>query len=148
LDFDYNELTGTLPDALWTLAALRQLDLNNNNLAGTLSEDVGLLTELRFIQVDNNNLTGTIPTSLGEIPNISEYASLHSYNIVQEFQFMDENLTPFVSIYVGLIGLSGNAFEGAAPSEVCALRPTPLQTFVVSCDIECAIPECCTSCVP
>ncbi|KAL7427424.1 hypothetical protein ACHAXH_000904 [Discostella pseudostelligera] len=118
LDLDYNELTGTLPDTLWTLASLRQLDLNNNNFVGPLSEDIGLLTELRFIQVDNNDLTGTIPSSLGEIPNIS------------------------------LIGLSGNAFVGAAPSEVCALRPSPLQTFVVSCDIECEIPECCTSCVP
>lgn len=50
--------------------------------------------------------------------------------------------------HLGLIGLSGNNFVGAMPNEVCDLRPSPLQTLVVDCDIVCAIPACCTSCVP
>jgi len=34
------------------------------------------------------------------------------------------------------------------PNEVCDLRPSPLQTLVVDCSIDCEIPQCCTSCVP
>ena len=57
-------------------------------------------------------------------------------------------LTVSLSSFSGLIGLSGNNFEGAMPQNVCDLRPSPLQTLVVDCDIDCAIPQCCTSCVP
>ena len=49
---------------------------------------------------------------------------------------------------LGLIGLSGNNFQGAMPENVCDLRPDPLQTLVVDCSIDCEIPQCCTSCVP
>lgn len=118
LDFDFNRLSGTLPSSLWSLTSLRQLDLNDNNLLGTLSSEIGNLGQLRFFQIDNNYLTGGIPEQLGGIPKIS------------------------------LIGLSGNDFEGVMPEEVCDLRPSPLQTLVVDCDIECSIPQCCTSCVP
>lgn len=118
LDFDFNRLSGTLPSSLWSLTSLRQLDLNDNNLLGTLSSEIGNLGQLRFFQIDNNYLTGGIPEQLGGIPKIS------------------------------LIGLSGNDFEGIMPEEVCDLRPSPLQTLVVDCDIECSIPQCCTSCVP
>ena len=118
LDFDFNRLSGTLPSTLWSLTGLRQLDLNDNNLLGTLSGEIGNLRQLRFFQIDNNYLTGGIPEQLGDVPNFS------------------------------LIGLSGNDFEGAVPGEICDLRPSPLQTLVVDCDIECSIPQCCTSCVP
>jgi len=118
LDFDFNKLDGTLPSALWTLTSLRQLDLNDNKFSGELSGDIGLLRQLRFFQIDNNMMVGEIPSGLGDVPNFS------------------------------LIGLSGNNFEGVMPEEVCDRRPSPLQTLVVDCNIECAIPECCTSCVP
>mmetsp|Transcript_37352 Transcript_37352/g.90120 ORF Transcript_37352/g.90120 Transcript_37352/m.90120 type:complete len:460 (+) Transcript_37352:64-1443(+) len=118
LDFDFNNLDGTLPESLWTLTSLRQLDLNDNNFVGELSDEIGQLRQLRFFQIDNNMMEGVIPTALGDIPNFS------------------------------LIGLSGNNFEGAMPSKVCDLRPNPLQTLVVDCDIDCDIPDCCTSCAP
>jgi hypothetical protein len=64
-------------------------------------------------------------------------------------QLSNTTVTSFDMITrLGLIGLSGNNFEGAMPQNVCDLRPSPLQTLVIDCDIECAIPECCTSCVP
>mmetsp|Transcript_38887 Transcript_38887/g.81738 ORF Transcript_38887/g.81738 Transcript_38887/m.81738 type:complete len:495 (-) Transcript_38887:11-1495(-) len=118
LDFDFNRLSGPLPDALWELTNLRQLDLNDNQFTGELSGDIGKLRALRFFQIDNNNLEGEIPAGLGDVPNFS------------------------------LIGLSGNDFTGAMPQNVCDLRPSPLQTLVVNCDVECEIPQCCTSCVP
>ncbi|KAL9182596.1 hypothetical protein ACHAXT_013248 [Thalassiosira profunda] len=118
LDFDFNALTGDLPEALWDLTSLRQLDLNDNRFEGELSGDIGKLRQLRFFQIDNNRMTGAIPAQLGDIPNFS------------------------------LIGLSGNDFVGAMPSAVCDLRPSPLQTLVVDCSIECDVPSCCTSCVP
>lgn len=34
------------------------------------------------------------------------------------------------------------------PTEICDLRPSPLETLVVDCNIGCDIPECCTSCIP
>ncbi|KAL3803334.1 hypothetical protein HJC23_009298 [Cyclotella cryptica] len=118
LDMDFNKLSGPLPESLWSLTQLRQLDLNDNEFTGTLSASIGDLSELRFFQIDNNKMIGTIPDSLGDASNF------------------------------GLIGLSGNGFTGAMPSSVCELRPSPLQTLVADCSIECSVPDCCTSCVP
>lgn len=143
LDMDFNELSGPLPDALWQLTQLRQLDLNDNQLTGTLSESIANLSELRFFQIDNNNLIGEIPAGLGDATNFGKlfpFGILHSsystYNTNQ------------LSYILGLIGLSGNGFTGAMPINVCDLRPSPLQTLVVDCNIDCSIPDCCTSCVP
>ena len=153
LDFDFNQLDGPLPSALWTLTSLRQLDLNDNKFSGELSGDIGLLRQLRFFQIDNNMMEGEIPSGLGDVPNFSEYPCclFDVYIICDDLSRENSNITctrSSIYIYIGLIGLSGNNFEGAMPREVCDRRPRPLQTLVVDCDIECAIPECCTSCVP
>ncbi|EED87556.1 predicted protein [Thalassiosira pseudonana CCMP1335] len=118
LDLDFNALSGELPEEMWSLQQLRQLDLNDNDFTGTLSSSIGQLNELRFFQIDNNNLVGEIPASMGDITTFS------------------------------LIGLSGNDFTGGMPDSLCSLRPSPLQTLVVDCSIDCAVPDCCTSCVP
>ena len=148
LDLDFNYLTGTLPDSLWTIDGLRQLDLNDNYFSGTLSDDIALLQELRFFQIDNNYMMGTIPTSMGSIPNFSECLFYRCVVFLRLQPFHLSSVSSSIAYILGLIGLSGNGFTGSVASELCGLRPSPLQTLVVDCIIECDIPECCTSCVP
>ena len=148
LDFDFNTLSGELPDALWKLRSLRQLDLNNNDFTGTISEDIGLLNDLRFFQIDNNKMSGTIPRTMGDIENLSE--SFFCFNLCswscclacselccckplsRIFQSLLSFLFDLLFI-TGLIGLSENYFTGSMPTEICDLRPSPLETLVVDC---------------
>ena len=41
-----NKLEGVIPEGLWSLTALQQLDLYTNRFTGTLSASVGKLTKL------------------------------------------------------------------------------------------------------
>ena len=41
-----NKLEGGIPEGLWSLTALQQLNLNTNQFTGTLSASVAKLTKL------------------------------------------------------------------------------------------------------
>ena len=51
-----------IPDSLFTLTNLINIDLNSNMLTGSLSEAVGDLSSLEVLQLENNNLGGVLPT--------------------------------------------------------------------------------------
>ena len=44
-----NKLEGGIPEGLWSLTALQQLNLNTNQFTGTLSASVAKLTKLTFL---------------------------------------------------------------------------------------------------
>ena len=44
-----NKLEGGIPEGLWSLTALQQLDLGSNQFRGTLSESVAKLTKLTYL---------------------------------------------------------------------------------------------------
>ncbi|WZZ64803.1 hypothetical protein YC2023_076173 [Brassica napus] len=97
-------VTGPIPQELWSLVYISNLNLNQNFLSGSLSpgignltrmqtfganalsgplpKEIGLLTDLRSLAVDMNNFSGSLPPEIG-------------------------NCTRLVKIYIGSSGLTG-----------------------------------------
>ena len=72
---DFNDLSGSIPDEIYGLRSLQQLDLNDNEITGSISPSIGDLEFLTFFQIDHNLLSGTIPTEMGELDNLSKSLS-------------------------------------------------------------------------
>ncbi|KAJ7946927.1 Kinase [Quillaja saponaria] len=60
LSLNNNRLTGRIPDAFQQLPGLVTLDLSDNNLTGQLPPSMGNLSYLRALRLQNNQLTGTL----------------------------------------------------------------------------------------
>ena len=65
---NFNFLAGSIPDEIYNLSMLRQMDLNDNRLTGSISPRIGQLAAMDFLQLQNNQITGTIPSELGSLP--------------------------------------------------------------------------------
>ena len=52
MDLDYNKLTGSIPDTLYSLTNLATLDLNDNLLTGGVGS-IGALDKLEFLQLQS-----------------------------------------------------------------------------------------------
>ncbi|CAN1157909.1 Probable LRR receptor-like serine/threonine-protein kinase At1g56130 [Linum perenne] len=55
------DISGPIPDDLWTLTFLTNLNLGLNFLSGTLSPSIGNLTRMQYLFLGNNRLNGTLP---------------------------------------------------------------------------------------
>ena len=70
---DRNELTGPIPDELFTITTLELLDLDNNFLTGTISPDFVNLKNLFFMTIGNNNFAGQpMPSAFAKHLNLSK----------------------------------------------------------------------------
>lgn len=67
-----NNLRGSIPPELGTLARLKDLRLSNNALTGPIPSELGNLTELEVLRLSNNALSGPVPSSLGSLPRVWE----------------------------------------------------------------------------
>jgi Leucine-rich repeat (LRR) protein len=69
---DENDITGQLPDALWSLLDMRYLRLSfNANLTGAISSAVGALTNLILLRLDSTSMGGPVPwSSLGTLTQL------------------------------------------------------------------------------
>ncbi|KAJ3189594.1 Sterile alpha and TIR motif-containing protein 1 [Irineochytrium annulatum] len=56
-----NQLSGKIPDQLFQISALKELDVSQNNLTGGLSQDWGGLQQLMYFYAQSNQLTGSVP---------------------------------------------------------------------------------------
>lgn len=65
LDISYNQLSGSIPNQITILSALKQLDISGNKFTGTLTEDVWFLPSLTVIALRDNHFVGTIPPAIG-----------------------------------------------------------------------------------
>ena len=77
LNLRENQLTGTLPVELGTLASLTILNLRDNQLGGTIPAELNKLTNLVELDLNSNQLRGTIPTELGNLGNL-QYLILYN----------------------------------------------------------------------
>jgi hypothetical protein len=69
LEIYKNNLTGTIPEELFSLTKMTSLDVNDCQLlTGTLSTRVGQLSQMQRFRVSRNQMVGSIPT---EIVNLS-----------------------------------------------------------------------------
>ena len=67
-----NNLTGTIPPELGSLANLYNLSLSTNNLTGTIPPELGSLANLENLYLSANKLVGAIPPELGGLANLEE----------------------------------------------------------------------------
>ena len=72
LNLDNNQLTGSIPDELGDLASLTALYLRDNQLKGTIPAELGNLASLTALGLSRNQLTGTIPAELGDLASLQE----------------------------------------------------------------------------
>ena len=64
------KLNGTIPEALGTLSALRELVLRDNDLTGDIPPVFGNLRNLTELKLDGNELSGVIPGELGNLADL------------------------------------------------------------------------------
>ncbi|KAM0063602.1 putative protein kinase RLK-Pelle-DLSV family [Helianthus debilis subsp. tardiflorus] len=83
---------GPIPEGLWTLVYLTNLDLRQNYLTGTLSPSIGNLTRMQWLTMGINALSGELPPELGQLSDLR------------------------------LLGIGTNSFNGSLPSELGNLQ--------------------------
>ncbi|KAI3754004.1 hypothetical protein L2E82_26083 [Cichorium intybus] len=86
------EAVGPIPEELWTLSYLNNLNLARNYLTGPLSPSIGNLTRMQYLTFGTNALSGQVPPELGQ-------------------------LTELISLSIGW-----NNFNGSLPSELGNLK--------------------------
>ena len=67
-----NNLRGTIPREVGTLARLKDLRLSNNALTGRIPAELGDLVELEVLRLSNNALSGPVPSTLGNLAKVWE----------------------------------------------------------------------------
>ncbi|KAK4401649.1 Calmodulin-like protein 30 [Sesamum angolense] len=64
-------LSGSLPQSISKLTALKDLLLGDNKLSGNIP-DLSSLKSLETLHLENNQFEGSVPSSLGELPHLRE----------------------------------------------------------------------------
>mmetsp|Transcript_48680 Transcript_48680/g.55180 ORF Transcript_48680/g.55180 Transcript_48680/m.55180 type:complete len:2664 (+) Transcript_48680:160-8151(+) len=70
-----NRFEGTIPNAIYQLTALEDINLSYNDFTGTLSSRVGDLINLKRFACDGTQLTGQLPAEIGNLVNLEELSA-------------------------------------------------------------------------
>ncbi|XP_010557120.1 PREDICTED: probable LRR receptor-like serine/threonine-protein kinase At1g56140 isoform X3 [Tarenaya hassleriana] len=97
---------GPIPDQLWTLVYLTNLNLAQNFLTGPLSPAIGNLTRMQWLTFGINGLTGPVPKEIGLLTDLRSL-SLSSNNFSGSLPAEIGNCRRLQKIYIGSSGLSG-----------------------------------------
>mmetsp|Transcript_4088 Transcript_4088/g.11614 ORF Transcript_4088/g.11614 Transcript_4088/m.11614 type:complete len:437 (+) Transcript_4088:224-1534(+) len=174
IDFESNNLQGTIPFELQELKELRFLHLEEGKTAGTLPQEIGNISQLEELDVNFNLLVGSIPDSIYQLKNLVELdmndnllqGSLSSdigrLTSLRFLQLSKNRMTGTIPSEIGILSrlaianFDRNQFNGSMPQEVCNLRNTQDGLIgSLTCDclipsakfyVECAAPGCCTAC--
>ncbi|KAF3440619.1 hypothetical protein FNV43_RR18903 [Rhamnella rubrinervis] len=119
MDISGNQMTGTIPEELTNLIALRGLNLSGNQLQGPIPNAIGKLTWLESLDFSRNQLSGSIPASIALL-NALSHLNL-SYNKLSGKIPSGNQLQTLIdpSIYTGNSQLCG------APLSECATDEPP-----------------------
>jgi len=137
LDVSRNNITGPIPNELWTQQyALQELHLYQNRLNGTISSMVGLASNtLQALYLDSNNLEGNIPPELAKLTNLRRIDLYEN----QFFGTMPSQIGQLTNLQT--IWFSNNTLGGTLPVELCNL--TNLENLYLDYNFMFGpIPEC------
>ena len=110
LSLGSNQLRGTIPPELGSLAHLRRLELADNDLSGGIPPEIGKLTRLTYLNLGPNRLVDPIPPELGNLINL-DWLNLQNNDLRGP-------LPPALSLLSNLrvLGLHNNDLRGPLPS--------------------------------
>ena len=120
---DNNQLFGTVPARLASLAGMTALDLFANELTGTIPPGFGALSaKLNTFDVASNTFTGTVPPSLYTLTSVTRLS-------LGGNQFKGTLPRAVGALHkLTLLTLNDNSFSGTLPLSIGSL--TQLQTFL------------------
>ncbi|KAG5546793.1 hypothetical protein RHGRI_018834 [Rhododendron griersonianum] len=64
------DVAGGIPDELWSLTSLSNLNLDQNYLTGPLSSSIANLTQMQWLSLGFNALSGEVTKELGKLTNL------------------------------------------------------------------------------
>ncbi|KAL3650697.1 hypothetical protein CASFOL_007100 [Castilleja foliolosa] len=72
LNLDQNVLNGSIPRAIGKLSKMQYLALGINNFTGPVPAEIGNLTKLIVLSFSSNSLEGTLPPELGKLTSLQQ----------------------------------------------------------------------------
>ncbi len=111
-----NQLTGSIPPELGSLANLVELLLDYNQLSGSLPPELGNLTRLSYLMLINNQLSGSLPPEFGRMASLR---TLLLYNN-QLSGSIPAELGNLPDLYT--LDLHNNQLSGSIPAELGSIR--------------------------
>ncbi|CAN1263272.1 Probable LRR receptor-like serine/threonine-protein kinase At1g56130 [Linum perenne] len=141
------DISGPIPDDLWTLTFLTNLNLGLNFLSGTLSPSIGNLTRMQYLNLGTNQFTGPLPREIGLLTDLRSLgfgsnnfngslpSELGSLSRLEQMYFDSAGVSgPIPSTFADLTNLatvwgSDNAFTGRIPDFIGSW--TSLTTLVL-----------------
>ncbi|OMO49820.1 hypothetical protein COLO4_38354 [Corchorus olitorius] len=99
-------VSGVLPDELWTLTYLTDLLLMKNHLTGPLPTSIGNLTRMQFLDIGHNALWGEIPKEVGLLTDLIMFA-IGTNNFSGPLPDELGNCSKLEMIYIDSSGISG-----------------------------------------
>jgi hypothetical protein len=112
LDLDSNQLSGSIPASLASLASLQILALHLNQLSGSIPPELGGLASLTDLELGNNQLSGSIPPELGNLTGLQ--------NLELYYNHLSGSIPPELGNLTGLQNLDVyyNQLSGGLPPEL------------------------------
>ncbi|ORZ31095.1 hypothetical protein BCR44DRAFT_78729 [Catenaria anguillulae PL171] len=129
------QLTGTIPFALFELPELEVLDLSNNTLTGTIPKELFSLRNLRKLSISSGGLSGDLPSGLKNLRKL-QALDLSANNLsgglqelaesqhLVELRLADNNLSgpidlPWAKLSkLRILHLGRNKFSGPIPIDI------------------------------
>ncbi|ESQ29847.1 hypothetical protein EUTSA_v10012006mg, partial [Eutrema salsugineum] len=100
------DVAGPIPQDLWTLVYISNLNLNQNFLTGSLSPGIGNLTRMQWMTFGANALSGQVPKEIGLLTDLRSLA-IDMNNFSGSLPPEIGNCTRLVKMYIGSSGLTG-----------------------------------------
>ena len=131
-----NNLRGSIPNELGSLASLERLSLARNRLSSVIPAELGNLANLQRLSFNSNSLGGAIPPELGSLANIQRLsledndlegvipAALGSLSRLQELELAENRLDGPIPPELSNLGsiryleLADNNLTGPIPTEL------------------------------
>lgn len=115
-----------IPDDLFDIQSLTDLDLSNSMLGGTLSTKIGGMTNLKHLSLAENGLTGSIPSEIGLLASLEDLSLSNNYWVGKLPETIND-LNSLKSFHLdnsneNKAGLSGNLLSFSAMPNLIELR--------------------------
>ncbi|XP_050114176.1 receptor-like protein 6 isoform X4 [Malus sylvestris] len=136
LDLSVNQIHGEIPNWIWKLSSLRQLNLSCNSLVNLQSPFLNLTSNLYVLDLHSNQLQGQIPM----LPRLTTYMDYSRNNFSSS---IPANIGDFL-MYTVFFSLASNKLNGSIPESMC--KAPYLQVLDLSNNsLSGPIPQCLTT---